>query len=195
MGTLSEDRLLQRVSASDLMPGELVQVITAMGNSVANGTVTAVYGTGAVQIRELRVAGAYGDRIYDSKLYGFVPIVPVGRGESEEHDGEILDEEPVQQAPSKAQAVDAKADQKAASMPSSEKGKAPTSSKGEVVSSHELDDVQMNRVISEISEAALRVLKAVGVKDIDVYSKVSEIQKVVSDKLKGSGNCGCKTKG
>ena len=185
MGTLSEDRLLQQVSASDLMPGELVMVITHMGNSVAKGTVTAVYGTGAVQIRELRVSGSYGDRIYDSSLYGFVPIVPVGGNESEEDEGEILDEQPVQQAPSKAQAVDAKADQKAASMPASPQGAPKPASKSPVVASHQLDEEQLNRVISEISEAALRVLKAVGVKDIDVYTKVAEIQQVVNKVLKG----------
>tara|TARA_B100001094_G_scaffold293304_1_gene313083 strand:- start:1806 stop:2312 length:507 start_codon:yes stop_codon:yes gene_type:complete len=167
------------------MFGEPVMVITAMGSFVAKGFVTAVYQTGGVQVREFETKSSYGDRIYDSSLYSFVPVAPPAGDESEGDEGEVLDEEPEEQAPSKAQAVDAKADEKAASMPAPPQSAPKPASKSPVVSSHQLDEEQLNRVISEISDAALRVLKAVGVKDIDVYTKVAEIQKVVNTVLKG----------
>ncbi len=46
-----------------------------------------------------------------------------------------------------------------------------------------LDEESRNRVIADISEAALRAMRDVGVKDLEIYAKVVEIQQVVAKVL------------
>jgi hypothetical protein len=43
----------------------------------------------------------------------------------------------------------------------------------------ELDEDSVDKVLSAISEAAMRAFKSVGVKDIEIYSKIVDIQKAI----------------
>jgi hypothetical protein len=49
----------------------------------------------------------------------------------------------------------------------------------------ELDDDARDRVLSAISDAALKSLKAVGVKDIEIYAKIVKIQEALKPVLGG----------
>jgi len=59
----------------------------------------------------------------------------------------------------------------------------PETIKKKIVGVKGLDEAQRDRVLSEISDAALRALKNVGVKDIEIYKTVSRIQEAVSPVL------------
>lgn len=59
----------------------------------------------------------------------------------------------------------------------------PEQLKKKIVGVKGLDEAQQDKVMSEISDAALRALKSVGVKDREIYKTVTKIQEAVSPVL------------
>jgi len=211
---LFEDAYEQAVSASALSVGEFVLVTTKMGSEVANGTVTRVYGNGAVQIHtddypETTPAGGFqsnGDPIYNADLYLFIPLDELPGAAVEDKSISEADpepkaadkakekEEPEEEEPkSAAQKADKKTDVKLKNSgirkdardakAKVDVDKLPEDLKQKVQGIDKLDEAQIDRVMSAISEAALKPLKDVGVADSEVYERVVAIQKAVRTKF------------
>ena len=203
--SLAEDRLELAVESHRLGPGERVIVLTKMGEEVARGRVIEVYPDSSVYIRESGPDSTVkSERIYDPSLYSFVPVVDE-RGESDIDDDPATapdpDDDPTM-PPIEEQDPDARAEKKLKdtgtelepkdgdSEPAATdkgNGKAPRSVvdvdslpdhlKKEIVGLEGLDEAARNEVISAISDAALRSLRDVGVRDTEVYSTIVKIQK------------------
>lgn len=194
---LHEDVIRKAVPLEDLYPGEDVRVVTRMGVEVSKGTVVRVFQSGSVQVREFDLehggTQSIADRIYDADLYLFIEM------DSEESPGESPDDAEPRGTPvliltdpendlesvlgsrfdeSKGAPSEKVSDSRA---PASrvDVEKLPQDIQKRVRGIGELDDDAVDRVISAISESALKALKAIGVKDTDVYERVVEIQKAV----------------
>lgn len=55
----------------------------------------------------------------------------------------------------------------------------PEDIKAAIISTTQMDEDQMNGVLSEISDAAIKALKRVNVKEIEIYGVVSDIQNAI----------------
>lgn len=149
------------VQASSLSVGEAVRVLTKMGGDVCDGVVTRLYRHGAAQIS---VDGSPVDRIYDEDTYLFSLLDP-----------SVV--EPV------AESGDKTRGDETASASKINIDALPAPIRKKIVGVGALDSDQVDRVLSAVSDALLRALKSVGVKDDDVYKKVVEVQKVVRQSL------------
>ncbi len=200
---LAEERLELTVEAPQLGNGETVSVLTKMGAQVASGIVSGVYKSGenfSVQVREFSSAGSSVDRLYSSQLYSFVADSPEEETEDEyaPSDGEPLTDNPSVDPISE---VEDSGDEKSDKKPKDDEVRANTDSvsskvdvdalpdeiKKRVVGVTGLDEEQRNRILSEISDAALRAMKIVGVKDSEIYNKVVSIQNAVAPLLGKGG--------
>lgn len=173
---LSEGLIFQSLEATEISFGEPIVVLTKMGNEVSRGIVTAIYPNGSVQIREVpkghnEARGALGDRIYNTDLYMFISSPDGVDNEDVDSDSSVHEAEdrsneigkrngPSDGDPASSVDVDA----------------LPTQLKKKIIGIGSLDEEQINRIMSEVGEAALRSMKSVGVKETEVFHKVAEIQ-------------------
>ena len=147
-----------------------------------------------------------GDPIYNSQLYLFVPTgePPVVAAEDKSiseadpdqfpgADAPTSDGDPDELAGTDAEKADAKASLKIKDAGSRSDARSPKDKvdvdalpqalKQKVMGIDEMDEAQIDRVMSAISEAALKSLKDVGVADSEVYETVVQVQKAVRSKL------------
>jgi len=171
MRPISEESLSYAVAPEMLGLGEKVLVVTVMGTPVTDGIVTAVYKTGAVQIRETpQPLGSGGvDRIYDSGIYRFVPA-------------DLPDVQEYIDAKSLAEKTDdsaASRERDSEAVDRIDIDKLPADLKKQIKGLENLEQSQVDRIVSAVSDAALGAMKAVGVKDSDTYARVVAIQNAV----------------
>lgn len=170
-----ERALREAADPNDLAVGEAVQVITRMGRHVADGVITQMYTTGAVQIRtsdrpDEGGLQSSGDSIYDAALYLFLRVDP---NEDAVEESAPKSDTPKPSGRDSGASVGARVDIDAL----------PTAIKQKVIGISALDAEQADRVMSAVSDALLKALKSVGVRDSDVYQKVAEFQKAVKPVL------------
>jgi hypothetical protein len=202
---LHEDVIRRAIPLESLSPGEDVRVVTRMGGEVSRGRVIRVFQSGCVQIREFDLehggTQSIADRIYDADLYLFIEMDPEDApgedpefGEPEEKPVLILNDpenavdsvlgsrfdesEAPEAAPKKADKAISKSDARA---PASrvDVEKLPADIQKRLKGVGDLDEDAVDRVMSAISESALKALRGIGVRDSEIYERVVEIQKAV----------------
>ena len=197
---LHEEALALALDWNTLSAGESVAVVTRMGNVVTKGEVIAVFPYGAVQVREydLERGGvqSIADRIYDTDLYLFVQsdaeepievddpdalevpvlIEPTAKGdivsvvaEAAESDAAATPDQRVEKKLGNVRNDDRSAKSKV------DLNALPKDLQKRLKGSSELDDEARDRVLSAISEAAMKSLKAAGVKEIEIYPMIVKI--------------------
>jgi len=200
--------LLNVVKASQIGLGEIIDVYTQKGRYLITGKVQAIFPRIGVQISSLnpdvgitsRELGALSvntitkntaivdrfEKIYDPDLYVFV--LPNSEEEVILPNDNIVEIGGVK-APEKP-----KDNEKAKSISSIKdtvkiKGSdvnvdnLPIEVKNKVMGLQEIDEEQMNSIISAISDSALSVMKRIGIKDTIIFPKIVEIQKAVTSVL------------
>lgn len=178
MGTLTEDALAQAVEADTLQTGEMVMVVTKMGNPVSTGVVQAVYPYGAVQLREITdPRSAAGSRIYDSAIYSFILIkddaTTIDPDEfSIDRNAQSVSEEDGKE--------DGKEKGKEAEKPEDKPAPEPPPEK----TTGALKDAQVERVLAAVSEAAIQSMRSSGVSNTEIYKKVVALQDAILPVLK-----------
>jgi len=194
---LHEDALSIAIPYENLILGEPVSVVTRMGTPVTYGMVKGVFSYGAVQVREydLERGGtqAIADRIYDADLYLFLPAEAPESREIGDPDAlerpVLLDPEayayPVDEAEEEPAAPKAAPKQKEVrnddrtASAKVDVNSLPKDLQKRLKGVGDLDEDARDRVLSAISEAAMRAFKAVGVKDTEVYGRIVKLQEVV----------------
>jgi hypothetical protein len=158
----------QATPPAQIANGSTVGIYTRMGNLVTEGQ--AHYPTAA--------GLCIGEDFYAARLYRFVvtdyPDLPAQAPANEK----ILTDAPV---------VEAKVGNNAAA----KKGQAhpdnlPDDVQRAVVTTTDLTEPQINRVLSAVGDAALRILKDIGVGEGEVYGRVHKVQAAVREALKPS---------
>lgn len=204
---LHEEALALALDWNTLSAGESVAVVTRMGNVLTRGEVIAVFPYGAVQVREydLERGGvqSIADRIYDTDLYLFIqsdaeePIevddpdaleVPVLIEPTQK--GDVVSMVAEAAEPSAAETPDKRVEKKLGSTGSvraddrSAKSKVdlnalPKDLQKRLKGGSELDEDARDRVLSAISDAAMKSLKAAGVKEIEIYPIIVKIHEAL----------------
>ena len=176
MATLTEDALAQTVDPMSLQPGEDVMVVTKMGSPVSSGTVQAVYGYGAVHLKEITdPRSSTGSRIYDTDLYSFILI---------KGDETTIDFAETANAASMAE--EGEGDEPTPENPEPEKkqGPAPPKPKEEKPTKGAMKEAQIERIMAAVSEAAMQSMRSSGVSHTEIYKRVVALQKVILPVLK-----------
>lgn len=170
------------VQALGLGIGEIVSVTTKMGNHVVEGEVVSTTRLGAV----VRAGGK--DMFCRDEFHTFVPqhaeqpppMVPV--------DNVVLDVDARVQEKLKLSEQedegDADEDDKKDGMKQSKSVSPqglPQDIQQAIVSSRDLTAEQVNKVLSEISNAAMKSMKRIGVQEIEIYPMITKIQNSISE--------------
>lgn len=209
MIALVEDRLELAVESRRLGPGESVIILTKMGDEVARGIVIEVYPDASVYVRESGPDNTVkADRIFAAELYSFIPMHDdrdegnIDPGDTGGHDVDdepgmpsIAEQDPDVRAEKKMKETGTELEPKNGDDedPGSDGGTSgkggprskvdvdalPEHLKKEIIGLDGLDESERNKVMSAISDAALRSLRDVGVRDTEVYATIVKIQKAV----------------
>ena len=175
MGTLTEDALAQAVDPKSLQMGEKVMVVTKMGSPVSTGIVQAVYGYGAVQLREITdPRSSTGSRIYDIDLYSFILI---------KDDATTVDPDEfaiARDAQSMAEEGEGEEDPK--EEPEKPEPKEKPKAKAETKAA--MKEAQVERVMAAVSEAAMQSMRSSGVPHTEIYKRVVALQGAILPILK-----------
>ena len=155
---------------------------------------------------------AIADRIYDADLYLFLdnpeaaPIDPddpadkfevpvlfdgdspvVGSyGSDDEYEDEVAEEVLVEKKAAKPKAEKSVRDDERTPNAKVTMDALPKDIQKRLKGVNDLDEDALDRVLSAISDAALKSLKAVGVKDIEIYSRIVKIQEALRPVLGGA---------
>jgi hypothetical protein len=201
---LHEEALALALDWNTLSAGESVAVVTRMGNVVTKGEVIAVFPYGAVQVREydLERGGvqSIADRIYDTDLYLFIQSDAEEPVEVDNPDalevpilieptakGDIVSMVAEAEGAATAATPDQRVEKKLSNVRNddrSAKAKVdlsalPKDLQKRLKGSSDLDDEARDRVLSAISEAAMKSLKAAGVKEIEIYPMIVKIHEAL----------------
>lgn len=181
---MMRDGLVQWIDLIDVMPGQCVSVYSKLGREIADVIVTQVSNGvlfGYVKQpeqsgTESTVNAAYSPLLYnfalpatdersDADVDTFVSLVSTqGIGNPEDEGGAMVmvipesDESPVDKIDTSSLPKDVQ-------------------KRLRVVS--ELDEDAKNRILSAISDSAMRAMRSVGVRETDAYARVVDIQKAV----------------
>ena len=198
--------LIETVKPSNLGIGETVKVYTKKGRFMIKGIVQGVFPRLGVQISSSNpnVAytqmklGAYSkntftkdtaiidrfDKIYDPDLYIF--ILEPQEEEKEVPPDNVIEVDEKKSASAKPKETKSISSNNTNNSTMNIKGSAvnvealPKELKTKVMSFKEMDEEQVDSIISSISESALSAMKRVGIKDTMIFPKVVEIQEAVS---------------
>lgn len=209
MKTMHERRLDNTVAAGDIGIGETVHVKTLMGDEIVCGEVVAANPFGmtvregedgsssffASELHLFSVQEPDAPVVVANDLSGLSPdervafkLKQMAEAEADaEDDEEDLegddDEKEVKEQPKKEKPKDKKDDKEPQDGESVDVDKLPDDIKDAIISADELGGERLNSVMSDVSDAALKALKRVGVKEEEIYALVAEIQKKISDVL------------
>lgn len=193
MGTVCEDRLARAVLPEALGIGERVQVVTYLGALCAEGVVERkMFGSAMVRYDQGGRRGIA--RIFTTDQYKFVPVQEDPEDEAAASPG--LDEgsasqpEKVQGGGEYAAAADEVPGDTTFDQGPPSMDQLPAAMQTKIMDAAEMSEEDVNKVLSEVGEASMRVLRRLGVKETEIYAKTDKIIQAVRRELGGKGGKG-----
>lgn len=183
---LHEDVISKSVSSLNLGKGEEIGVFTKMGRHIVTGkvNVTSLFG--------VSVESDEGIQFYkceyhyyvpvDKKIDNNVPIKIVDKNIAEKEDDEENEKDDTDKVDDNKKKKE-KDDEEDESSGEVDEKKLPDKIKDRVIDVKELDDVEIDKVVSAISDAAMDSMKHLDVEQEKAYETTMKIQKAVKSIL------------
>lgn len=186
------DALTSFVALSEIEPGDQVSVFTKLGRAVVDIVVTQVAGDtvfGFVRKPEANDQSTV-NAAYPAMLYSF-SFQPDDVEPNMANDDEFLNQlvlgiatnpdkpalEP--ESVNVSLVIPEATEAEPANDGAIDTSKLPANVKKQLRDVSELDEDSINRVVSAISDAAVRSMRSVGVRESDLYARVADIQKAI----------------
>lgn len=167
----------QAILSENVAVGDRVAVYTRMGNFVCEGIAAYPMANGL----------SIGSTFYAADLYLFVaPSVSIGEAHTCAGDLPLDVDRRMAQAAVPLDEARKIGNNKAAKVGKAHPDNLPSDVKRAIITTTDLTDEQMNRVIAAVGDTALKALKGIGVRDDEVFGRVQRVNDAVKHALRAT---------